>query len=89
MLDKMYALRRVAIDNEMPELAEVYEKKYKEIEANYLNAYQGAGYAAKAQGIEKKYTDRAMAFAEVFVVYIEVLCSMTDKKEMRLKAKRT
>lgn len=82
MLDKMDAYRKAAKDNKQPELEAIYSEKYKEIEGDYLKAFEG-GYEKKVLGVEKKCSDLTAAFTGVYNAYIEMLCTSFDKTKIR------
>lgn len=77
MLDKMDAYRMAARDNNLPELEAIYDEKYKEIEKDYLKAFEG-GYEKKVLAIEKKNSDLISAFSNAYNAYIEMVCTSFD-----------
>jgi len=80
MQDKFTILRNAAMENHMPELAEVYEKKLAEIEADNAAIYE-TGYEKTAQNVKIKYTHLWEQFARTYEHYVAVSCCAVGDKE--------
>lgn len=66
--DKIEAKMKAAEDRDMPDVAEVYEKKLAAIEADQGEMYT-AGYETTAQNIRSEYILTLQAFGEIFRAY--------------------
>lgn len=82
MLDKMAAYRDAARANKLPELEQIYDEKYKEIEQDWMKAYE-MGYEKKVAGVELKINNLIDAFNKAYTAYIELLCCGFDKREIK------
>ncbi len=87
MMDKMHSFAAAAKDNGMPELAQIYEEKYKEIEENYLKAYE-TGYTQKVAAVWIKENNRISAFCGIYTAYIELICCGFEPAEINEKQSR-
>ena len=87
MLDKMHSYALAARDNGMPALEKIYEDKYKEIEGDYLKAYE-TGYTQKAAAEWIKENNIISAFCSIYTAYIELICCGFEPAEINEKQKR-
>ena len=76
--DKLAALEKASRESEMPEIADVYQKKIEEIDADPAAMYE-TGYDATVKNLKKAYFDTYNAFVQIFVAYFKLSCySITD-----------
>ena len=73
MQDKLAATEKALRESDMPEIAEVYQKKIEEIEADPAAMYE-AGYVATVKNLKKAYFDTYNAFMQIFVAYFQLSC---------------
>lgn len=67
--DKLAALAKAALENDMPEAAVVYQDKIAEIDADVTAMYE-TGYEQTAKNIKIQYIQTYEAFADVFDCYL-------------------
>ena len=82
MLDKFAAYRDAARANKLPELEKIYDEKYKEVEQDWMKAYE-MGYEKKVAGVELRLNNQIDAFNRAYTAYIELLCCGFDKGEIK------
>ncbi|MDL2214262.1 hypothetical protein LJB76_01725 [Clostridia bacterium OttesenSCG-928-O13] len=73
MQDRLAALQRASLENGMPDVAEVYQKKILEIE-NDAGAMYETGYEQTAQNLKTLYVQTWEAFADIYRCYAKLAC---------------
>lgn len=78
--DKLMIFSGVAKDNQLDDLALVYDKKLAEIEEDPGQIYE-AGYERTAQNIKIKYSETIDAFCHIYEVYLILSCDTAGDNE--------
>lgn len=86
-LDKIRSYCLAAKDNGMPALEKIYEDKYKEIESDYLKAYD-TGYTQKVAAEWIKENNTISAFCSIYTAYVELICCGFEPSEINEKQRR-
>jgi hypothetical protein len=73
MQDRLAVLARASLENGMPDVAEVYQKKISEIEDDAGAMYE-TGYEQTAQNLKILYVQTWEAFADIYRCYAKLAC---------------
>ena len=80
--DKLMALSLASKENDMGEVADIYEKKVNEIESDIQSIYE-TGYGKIALDKKNDYLNTYYAFLEIYIAYLTLSCAMaTDKDQI-------
>lgn len=77
MQDKITAFKNAAMENGMPDVAAVYEKKLKEIEADNNEIYV-AGHEQTALSLKVKHIQSMEAFVNIYNAYATLMCNYSN-----------
>lgn len=77
--DKLAAFERASRENDMPDVAAVYQKKIEEIDADVAEMYE-TGYEVTARNLKIPYIQTYEAFSAIYDCYLTLSCCIaTDK----------
>lgn len=87
MKDRMTSLKIAAQENGIPELADVYQAKLDEIEAD-IGAIYETGYEQAAQNVKIRYAKAIEAFCNAYNSYLTLCCSAANDTDAINSAKK-